>query len=173
MYFAVWAALTTLAFSPTSIINLSWLGIDDIMNSPLIRLDLSESSTDITTFDDEDTSEAISYEISKRPLQSSFHNSRYNKKVYPSGFNLNLARSERFNEQDDIEDDLSGERETFHNSLNQFPNAASQLQSRQKTSFMFWAKGLPGSPAEFDNRKQMLPNTAGYGPQYAGQPFKA
>ena len=109
------------------------------MNTPSIQLDTSMAA-EVANFDDEDTSDLVVSEMPSKPLQSTFHKSKFNKKIYPSGFNASLARSECFSHGRD-------HATTSTNSLGPMDRAVTDdhPQLQPKASFMFWAKGLPTS----------------------------
>lgn len=110
-----------------------------IMNTPSIQMDTT-MAPEVVNFDDEDTSDLMVSEMPSKPLQSTFHKSKFNKKIYPSGFNASLARSECFSHCPD-------HARTSTNSLGPMSRTVTDdhPQSQPKASFMFWAKGLPTS----------------------------
>ena len=102
-------------------------------------------------FDDEDPTEICLYGMNDRPYQPTYHTSKFNKKVFPGGFQLNLGRSQKFSHRNDSKSSGS-----YLNlgSLNQPSTATSSTNSPPRISFMFWAKGLiPESPSKFDHRR--------------------
>lgn len=98
-------------------------------------------------FDDEEPPELIAYQVNDRSFISTFHCSRFNKKVFPGRFQLDPARSQKKPYQSNDESSRNGQ---LQRKIHQ-PAAtmAPTLTLPSRTSFMFWAKGLPsGSSPE-------------------------
>lgn len=116
------------------------------------------------SINDEDTDNRIGGNITiDKPLQSHFRSTKYNKNVFPSGFNTEFPRNEKF---------LRGETDNQHDyrSLRSGSNqmtSPSNHSTRPKTSFMYWASG-ENTEAQLDHHRMPISEHIGISPYPAG-----
>ena len=98
-------------------------------------------------FSDEEPLDLIAYQLDDRSFKPTFHCSKYNKKVFPGGFQPNVVRSKKTPHRDI---DESSRNWQLQRKIQQ--SSSSTLPSR--TSFMFWARGFPSrsTPEVYDHR---------------------
>jgi hypothetical protein len=116
------------------------------------------------SIDDEDTDNRIGGNNTiDKPLQSHFRSTKYNKNVFPSGFNTESPRSERFlrDEKDNQHDYRS-----LRSGSNQMTSPSNHI-TRPKTSFMYWASG-ENTEAQLDHHRMPISEHIGISPYPAG-----